>query len=115
MKETRPDILSLLLSREISQTETLQSADNANHSGNLSVIIDGKLLTPRETKRLIVSSYEKELGRKLSKKEANLAMQTVRRALSKSTPEFEEICRDQSTGKMAIVKGGITWGDEKHE
>lgn len=106
-----PELLSVLLSRELSRTDVIESVGEAE-SGQLSVMLDGKLLSPRETRKFIISIYEEDLGRKLSKKEQNLAMQTVRKALSKSTPEVEEVVLNQITGRPAIMKGGRTWGDD---
>ncbi len=111
MTEELPAIIAMLLKQEIAQVETVQSEMTTSHSANLSMIVDGKMLTPRKTRELVISAYETQEGRKLSKKEQNLAMQTIRKALSKATPEIEEAVKDESTGKMVILKGGITWGD----
>jgi hypothetical protein len=112
LSEPITEIIAMLLKRETSRIDTIESEPAADCGAALSVVMDGKLLSPRETRKWIVSTYEKEIGRKLSKKEQNHAMQTVRRTLSKATPDFEDVSIDQTTGRPAIVKGGVTWAND---
>jgi len=76
---------------------------------SLCLEINDVLLSPRETKQYIISCYEREWGRKLSKKEGNLAMQEVRNALGTVIESEERLITDSQGNRILLSGPMLTW------
>jgi hypothetical protein len=86
----------------------------AQNSQNASLVIekDGVMLSPRETKKWVISISEKELGRKLSKKEGTLVMQSIRSHLTVSYGSAERIVHDSHGNELLVSGPSVTWAED---
>ena len=102
------DLMSVLLGYESSKDVVIKGGQLGKPGAQVTMIKDGAMLSPRETRKWVIAAYEDRLGRKLSKKEANLAMATIRRYLTVHTGEDCKVF-SQIHNREVIVSGITTW------
>jgi len=107
MKDDIPSMFENLL--RSAMPAKIESEPPGTCKGQFSVIRNGTILSPRETRDYVRRVYEQTLHRKISKKELNGYMQVLRSALTVPI-DREEYVAKTSNGQEVLLSGPeVTW------